>query len=135
VLLGVGHFSSEVLQIGDECLGVDERLSVFDALDVSLIGMTVCGTDGDNARGPRHLQLQVRIVWNDHELGVTWPPEHNVIRTPEPYHLEREGFFLEIGGGPEANRQVDLPEGMHPLVGGDPMEWRGPRPDLRPPDP
>jgi hypothetical protein len=97
--------------------------------------MTVHGADGDDARGPRHLQLQVRIVWNSHELSVTWSPEHSVVDTSEPYHLEREGFLLEIGGGPEANKQVNLPEGMHPFARGDPVEWRGPGPDLRPPDP
>jgi hypothetical protein len=71
VLLGVGHLSSEVFQIGNEGLRVDDRLDVFNAFDVALIGMTVSGADGDDAREPRHFQLQVRVVWDGHELGVT----------------------------------------------------------------
>jgi hypothetical protein len=66
VLLGIGYLSSKVLQIGDECLGVDDCLDVFYALDVTLVGMTVRGADGDDARWPRHLQLQVCIVRNGH---------------------------------------------------------------------
>jgi hypothetical protein len=54
VLLGVGHLSSEVFQIGDEGLRVDERLGVFNTLDVALVGMMVSGANGDDARGPRH---------------------------------------------------------------------------------
>ena len=48
----------------------------------------------------------------------------------EPYHFEHEDFFSEIGGGPEADRQVDLPEGDAPSYWGDLMEWRRPGPDL-----
>jgi hypothetical protein len=41
VLLGIGYLSSKVLQINDECVGVDDCLGVFYALDVTLVGMTV----------------------------------------------------------------------------------------------
>jgi hypothetical protein len=41
VLLGVGHLSSEVLQIDDKCLKVDDHLGVFHALEDALIGMMV----------------------------------------------------------------------------------------------
>jgi hypothetical protein len=51
VLLGVGNLSSEVLQVGDECLRVDDRLGVFHALDIA------CWADGDDTCWPRHLQL------------------------------------------------------------------------------
>jgi hypothetical protein len=53
-----------------------------------------------------------------------------MVCTPEPHHFKSEGFLSEIGRGPEADGQVDLPEGMHPFARGDPVEWRGPGPDL-----
>jgi hypothetical protein len=40
----------------------------------------------------------------------------------EPHHFERSDFLSEVGGGPEVVGQVDLPEGMHPLARGDPVE-------------
>jgi hypothetical protein len=55
VLLGVGNLSSEVLKVGDESLEVDDCLDVFHALDVALVGMTVCWADGDHAIWPWHL--------------------------------------------------------------------------------
>jgi hypothetical protein len=57
-----------------------------------------------------------------------------VVCAPEIHHFEREGFLSKIGDGPEADMKVDLPEGMHTFVGGDPMEWCDPRQDLGPPD-
>jgi hypothetical protein len=57
VLLGVRYLSNEVLQASDECFRVDDRLDVFRALDIALVGMSVCGANGDRACGPWHLQL------------------------------------------------------------------------------
>jgi hypothetical protein len=44
-------------------------------------------------------------------------------------------FILEVGEGPKADEHVDLPEGMHPLAGVDPVEWHDPGLDLGSPDP
>jgi hypothetical protein len=53
----------------------------------------------------------------------------------EPHHFECKDFLSEVGRGPKADGQVDLPEGMHPLTGGDPVECRNPGRDLGSPDP
>jgi hypothetical protein len=92
MLLGVGNLSGEVLQVGDERLGIYECLDVFDTLDIALVGVVVCGADGDDACWSRHLQLQICIVRDGHELGVTWPLEHGVVGASEPYHLKGEDF-------------------------------------------
>jgi hypothetical protein len=34
----------------------------------------VSGVDGDDPVGPRHLELEVGVVWDGHELHVAWPP-------------------------------------------------------------
>jgi hypothetical protein len=117
MLLGVGNLSREVLQVSDERLRLYECLDIFDALDVALVGMAIRGADGDDACWSRHLQLQICIVQDGHELGVTWPPEHGVVGASETYHLEGEDLPPEVGRGPKVDRQIDLPEGCTLLPG------------------
>jgi hypothetical protein len=52
MLLGFGNLSSEVLQVSNERLGVDDHLGIFDTLDVALIGMAICWVDSDYACWP-----------------------------------------------------------------------------------
>jgi hypothetical protein len=40
-----------------------------------------------------------------------------VIGASNSHHFERKDFLPKVGGGPEAEEQVDLPEGMHLLAG------------------
>jgi hypothetical protein len=103
MLLGANNLFGEVLQVGDERLGHYECLSVFDALDVALVGVAIRGANDDDACWSRHLQLQICIVWVGHELGVAWPPKHGVVGASEPYHQEGEDFSLEVGRGPKAD--------------------------------
>ena len=54
--------------------GTPSRLcpSLLNALDVALVGMLARRADGDDAVGSRHLELEVGVVGDGHELGVTW---------------------------------------------------------------
>jgi hypothetical protein len=79
--------------------------------------VSVCGSDGDDPVGARHLELEVGVVGDDHELGVARSPQHRVVGSLEPNHLEREGFLLEVGGSPEADGQIDCPRGWTRLPG------------------
>jgi hypothetical protein len=65
--------------------------------------MAVRGSDGDDSLGARHLELEVRVVGDDHELGVARSSQHRVIGPSEPDHLEREGFPAKAGGSSEAD--------------------------------
>jgi hypothetical protein len=51
---------------------------------------------GDDTLWPRHLHLEVGVVRDCHELGVARTPKDGVVRTPEPHHLEGEGFLAEV---------------------------------------
>jgi hypothetical protein len=84
----------------------------------------VRGADGDDPVGARHLELEVGVVGDDHELGVAWSPQHCVVGSSEPDHLEREGFLSEVGGSPEADGQIELPEGLDAFPGDDPVKGR-----------
>jgi hypothetical protein len=52
-----------------------------------------------------------------------------VVGPSEPDHLEREGFFSEVRGSPEADGQIELPKGQDALFGDDPVKGRRTGPD------
>ena len=65
VALHVWHLLRKALQVGDEGLGFGKGLSVFHALHVAFVRVSVRGADGDDPVGARHLELEVG------ELGTT----------------------------------------------------------------
>ena len=79
--------------------------------------------------GARHLELEVGVVGDVHELGVAWPSQYCVVGSSEPDHLEREGFLSKVGGSPEADRQIELSKGLDALLGDDPVKGRRTSPD------
>jgi hypothetical protein len=91
--------------------------------------VSVCGSDGDDPVGARHLELEIGVVGDDHELGVAWSSQHCVVGSSELDHLEREGFLSEVGGSPEADGQIELPKGLDALHGDDPMKGHRTGPD------
>jgi hypothetical protein len=77
----------------------------------------------------RYLELEVGVVGYGHELSVAWSPQHCVVGSSEPDHLEREGFLLEVRGSPEADGQIELPEGLDVFPRDDPVKRRRADPD------
>jgi hypothetical protein len=129
VALRIWHLLGEALQVGDEGLGFGEGLGVLHAIHVAFVRVSVRGADGDDPVGARHLELEVGVVVDDHELGVAWSPQHCVVGSSEPDHLELEGFLSEVGGSPEADGQIELPKRLDALPGDDPMKRRRAGPD------
>jgi hypothetical protein len=129
VALRIRHLLREALQVGDEGLGFGEGLSILHALHVAFVRVSVHGSDGDDPVGARHLELEVGVVGDDHELGVAWSPQHCMVGSSEPDHLEREGFLSEVGGSPEADGQIELSKGLDVLPGDDPVKGRRTGPD------
>jgi hypothetical protein len=74
VALRIWHLLGEVLQVGDEGLGFGEGLDVLHALHVAFVRVSVRGADGDDPARARHLELEVGVVGDGHELGVAWSP-------------------------------------------------------------
>jgi hypothetical protein len=121
--LCAGCLFVEALQVGDEGFRLDKGLGVLHALHVALVSVTVWGSDGDGSIGARHLELEVRVLGDGHELGVARSSHHRVVGPSEPNHLKSEGFLSEVGGSSEANGQVKLPKGLDTLTGDDPVKW------------
>jgi hypothetical protein len=129
VALRIWHLLGEALQVGDEGLGLGEGLSVLHTLYVAFVRVSVCGSDGDDPVGARHLELEVDVVGDGHELGVARSPQHRVVGSSESDHLEREGFLSEVGVSPKANGQIELSKGLDALLGDDPVKGRRTGPD------
>jgi hypothetical protein len=91
--------------------------------------VAVRGSDGDDPVGAWHLELEVGVVGDGHELGVAQSPQHRVVGSSEPDHLEREGFSAEVGGSSEVDGQVELPKGQDALPRDDPVKGRCTGPD------
>jgi hypothetical protein len=127
--LRIWHLLGEALQVGDEGLRFGEGLNVLHALHVAFIRVSVRGSDGDDPVGARHLELEVGVVGDGHELGIAWSPQHCVVSSSEPDHLKREGFLSEVGGSPEADEQIELSKGLDALPGDDPVKGRRTGPD------
>jgi hypothetical protein len=111
VALRIRHLLGEALQVGDEGLGLGEGLRVFHALHVAFVRVSVRGSDGDDPVGAWHLELEVGVVGDDHELGVARSPQHRMVGSLEPDHLEREGFLSEVGGVPKQTGKSSFPRG------------------------
>ena len=73
-------------------------------------GMREGATHSDDTVRSRHLQLEVGVVEDRHELGVAWPPQDGVVGPWEVHHLEGEDLRAEVGSVAKHDRQVNLPE-------------------------
>jgi hypothetical protein len=78
VPLRVGRLFGEAIQVGDEGFGLGEGFCVLHAFHVALVSVAVCGSDGDGSLGAWHLELEVHVVGDGHELGVARSSQHHV---------------------------------------------------------
>jgi hypothetical protein len=117
VALRIRHLLGEALQVGDEGLRLGEGLSILHAFHVAFVRMAVCGSDGDDPVGAWHLELEVCLVGDGHELGVARSPQHSVVGPSEPDHLEHEGFPAEVGGSSETDGKSSCPRGRMRFLG------------------
>ena len=70
--LGVGRFFDDLLPDSRKLFGGDNCSGVFAALDLALVDALEGGADGDDPAWTWHLQLQIGVVGDDHELRVKW---------------------------------------------------------------
>ena len=83
------------------------------------MGRSICPS------GTQHLQLQIGVVGDGHELHVAWASQDGVVGSLESDHLEGKGIHPVIGRIPKGDGQIDLPK-WH-----DAMERRSGRSDTQ----
>ena len=81
---GVQGLSCHFVEGGCEGLVLCLILRVLDLLDIALVGVLELGADGDDAPWTRHLQLEVGVVGDGHELGVAGTGKDGVVGSPKP---------------------------------------------------
>ena len=69
---------SDVLLDGGELLGSEGCRSKLVALDLALIGPLERSADGDDPTWAQHLEVEVGVVGDGHELRVTRSPQNGV---------------------------------------------------------
>ena len=57
----------------------------------------------DDTLRTQHLQLEVGVVGDGHELGIIGTTKNGVIGSPKPHHLKGDHFLAEVGCRAEAN--------------------------------
>ena len=67
------------------------------ALNLALVGVLEGGADGDDPTGAQHLQLEVGVVGDGHELRIAWSSQDGVVGPVEPDHLVGKGLHPIIG--------------------------------------
>ena len=53
--------------------------------------------------GAWHLELEVGVVGDSQELGVSWSSQHRMVGSLEADDLKGESFLSEVGGSSEAD--------------------------------
>ena len=119
VTLGVGDILVAVAEAGKDA----QRLCLLDALDVALVGMLAGRADGDDALWPWHLELEVSVVGDGHELGIAWSSQDGVVGPWEPNHVEIEDLPSEVVGVPKQMGRSICPRGWARCPGTTP--WNG----------
>ena len=109
--LGVGDVLVAVTNTGDDGQQLGQSLGLLNALDVALIGMLARGPDGDDVIRTRHLELEVGVVGNGHELGIAWSPQDRVVGPEEPNYVESEDLPPEVVGVPKQTGRSICPRG------------------------
>ena len=79
----------------------------------------------------RHLEFEVGVVGNGHELRVTRSSQNGVVDRGEPDFLEGEGLCPIVGRIPKGDGLVDISDRYGLLSRHDAVERRLGRPDAR----
>ena len=80
-----------------------------------VVGLLEASLNGDDLIRAGHLQLQVGVVVDDHELGEAWPTKEIMVD-----HLNGEQLLLEVVQPAEGDVEPYAHEGHDLLPGYDP---------------
>jgi hypothetical protein len=86
------------------------------------VDLSKVATYRDDPMGTGHLKLEVSVIRNGHELGITWSPQDGVVGAGEVRYLKGVHFHVEVCSTFERYGQVNLPEGNGLKFGYDSVE-------------
>ena len=89
-----------------------------------VVGLLEAPFDGDDPVWAGHLELQVGVVGDGHELGEARSTEEGMVDAREVNHLKGEWLLTKVVWLAEGDVEPDAPEGHGFLPRHDPVEWR-----------
>ena len=103
-------------------------------LAVARVGVQKGATHSDDGVRSQHLQLEVGVVGDRHELDVAWPSQDGMVGPWEVHHLKGEDLRAEVGLVTKCDGQVNLLERVCLRSRDHAMEGRAHWMELRPGD-
>ena len=76
--------------------GGDKHGYMGNAILLIVVGLLETALDGDDPLRARHLELEVAVVGDSHELGEAWLIKEGVVDTGEVDDLEGEWLLAEV---------------------------------------
>jgi hypothetical protein len=107
---------------GVESIGGDEHGRLGDAVLLMVVGLLEAALDGDDPLRARHIELDLGVVGDNHELGEAWLAEEGILDTRKVDDLEGEWFLAEVVRLAEGDVEPDVPEGYSFLPWHNPVE-------------
>lgn len=91
-------------------------------LQVTCVSMLEVSLHGEDSIRTCHLEHQIDVVGDIHELGIAWAPQDGVVGAWEVDNLNGVGLYLEVCRRAKGDLQGDLLEWFGCLAGHDQME-------------
>ena len=76
--------------------GGDECGCLGDAVLLAIVGLLEAALDDDDPLWARHLELEVGVVGDGHELGEARSTKEGIVDTGEVNNLEGEWLLVEV---------------------------------------
>jgi hypothetical protein len=114
--LGGGGISQGLFQLL-ELWGCCQSVSHLTALLVAVIGLLDVSPNGNDPTWSWHLQYQVGVMRNRHQLDECRPSQQSVVRSLKIIHLKFYSFSLEVLPSLEGYGKRDLTDGHRCYTG------------------
>ena len=95
--------------LGFSSIGGDECGRLGDLVLLVVVSLLEATFDGDDPLRVGHLELEVGVVGDGHELGKAWSTEEDVVDTEEVDDLEGEWLLVEVVQLAEGDIEPDAP--------------------------
>jgi hypothetical protein len=81
-----------------------------DVVLLIVVGLLKATLDGDDPLQARHLELEVCLVRDDHELSEAWSTKKGMVDTRKVDYLKGEWFLMEVVWLTKGDVEPDTPE-------------------------
>jgi GGDEF domain-containing protein len=95
-----------------ESIGGDKHGRLGDAVLLAVVGLLKAALDSDDPIQARHLELEVGLVGDGHELGKAWSIEEGVVDIRKVNDLRGEWLLEKVLWLAKGDVEPECPRGM-----------------------